>query len=336
MPRAWRIYEYAGYKGLKLETEPRIDPGPGEVRVRVGAFALNWGDMDLMEDRYSFSFSKFPARVGIEAAGTIDAIGDGVADWAVGDRVSTLPYFYDDRGASAESLLIDARYVTMSPTNLSTVESASIWMQYMTAYFPLTQIVSVGPGTHVLVTAATSTAGAAALQIGRLLGAKMIATTRFEANIEYLHRMGADHVLVPSEQDMADELKQLTDGDGLDLVLDSVGKGLIARYSPALARNAHICFYGKLDGSVPILPLPLVDMYQKNATFRAYSVFNYIENPEMLAKGKAFIYDMLEKNNIRSTIDRVYPMEELIEAFEYMSHPRSSHGKIVIETGLSD
>jgi NADPH:quinone reductase-like Zn-dependent oxidoreductase len=101
----------------------------------VEAFALNWGDMDLMRDNYSFSFTKFPARVGIEAAGIVDAIGPGVEGFAIGERLSTLPYFYYDRGASTESLVIDTRYVARPPANLSAVESASIWMQYLTAIF---------------------------------------------------------------------------------------------------------------------------------------------------------------------------------------------------------
>src|ERR1700722_16761166 len=111
MPRAWRIHDYSGYQSLKLEDEPLEQPGAGEIRLRVEAFALNWGDMDLMKDNYSFSFPKFPARVGIEAAGVIDAIGPAVDGFALGERVSTLPYFYYDRGASAESMLIDVRYV---------------------------------------------------------------------------------------------------------------------------------------------------------------------------------------------------------------------------------
>src|SRR5690625_3115822 len=108
MPRAWIISDYNGYEGLELTEIPVEEPGPGEVRLRVEAFSLNWGDMDLMWDRYSFSFPRFPARIGIEAAGTIDKVGPGVSRFAPGDRVSTLPYFYYNRGASTESLVINA------------------------------------------------------------------------------------------------------------------------------------------------------------------------------------------------------------------------------------
>lgn len=332
MPRAWRIHDYSGYKGLKLEEEPLEQPGTGDVRLKVQAFALNWGDMDLMKDNYSFSFEKFPARVGIEASGVIDAIGPGVEGFAVGDRVSTLPYFYYGRGASTESLVIDARYVVKAPSGLSAVEAASVWMQYLTAYYPLAQVTPVGPGSHVLATAATSTAGAAALEIGRLLGATMIGTTRNPESAQYLRDKGADHVIVTGETSITDELLELTGGKGVDVVFDPVGAGLIDQYSPALARNSRIYFYGTLDTVRP--ELPYIHMYQKNAVFHPYSVFNYVGDPELCAKGCDFVYRMLDEGRIRPSIDRVFPMEQYIEAFDYLSQPRKSHGKVVIETGL--
>jgi NADPH:quinone reductase-like Zn-dependent oxidoreductase len=332
MPRAWRIHDYSGYHGLKLDDEPLQEPGAGEIRLRVEAFALNWGDMDLMKDNYSFSFPRLPARVGIEAAGIVDAIGPAVDGFTIGERVSTLPYFYYNRGASTESLVIDARYAAKAPPNLSAAECASIWMQYMTAYFPLAEISKVGPGSHVLVTAATSTAGSASLEIGRPLGATMIGTTRFEENADYLRKMGADRVIVTGRGDLAGQIREITGGKGVDMAFDPVGAGLIAEYSPALARNARIYFYGTLDTVWPALPF--VDMFQKNAVFQPYSLFNYVEDAEMCAKGKAFVYDMLSEGRIRPQIDRVYPMEKYIEAFDYLSQPRKTHGKVVIETGL--
>jgi len=332
MPRAWRIHDYSGYHGLKLEDEPLEEPGAGEIRLRVEAFALNWGDMDLMKDNYSFSFPQFPARIGIEAAGIVDAIGPAVEGFAIGERVSTLPYFYYNRGTSTESLVIDARYVAKALPNLSAVENASIWMQYLTAYFPLAEISRVGPGNHALVTAATSTAGSASLEIGRILGVTMIGTTRFEENADYVRKMGADHVIVTGRGDLAGQIKEITGGKGVDMAFDPVGAGLIAQYGPALARNSRIYFYGTLDTVRPALPF--VDMFQKNAVFQAYSVFNYVEDSQMRAKGEAFVYDMLRQGRIRPQIDRVYPLEKYIEAFDYLSRPRTTHGKVVIETGL--
>lgn len=332
MPRAWLLPSYSGYQSLILEDIPLEEPGEGEIRLRIEAFALNWGDMDLMQDNYSFSFPKFPARIGMEAAGIVDAVGQGVAGIELGERMCTLPYFYYNNGASTESLVIPARYVTKAPLGLSAVESASVWMQYMTAYFPLAEVSEVGPRDFVLATAATSTAGSAALEIGRILGATMIGTTRFERNRDYLMSMGAGHVIVTDESDLASDIRKITGGIGVRTVFDPVGASLIGRYSPALARDARIYFYGTLDKRFP--DLPLVDMWQKNAVFHPYSLFNYVENLEMQEKGKAFVYEHLSSGKLTPRIDRVYPMEEYREAFEYLSKPRENHGKVVIETGL--
>ncbi len=182
MPRVWTIPSYTGYPGLTLSDEPEETPGPGEVRLRVHAFALNWGDMDLMLNNYSFSFKSFPTRVGIEAAGEIDAIGEGVTDWQIGDHVGTLPYFYWHRGVSGDQAIVDARYLARTPPGLTKTESASLWMQFLTAYYPFCEITPTGPGQHVLIPAGTSTAGAAAIAIARARGATVITTTRNPAN----------------------------------------------------------------------------------------------------------------------------------------------------------
>lgn len=332
MPRAWQIHDYSGYKSLSLDTVPQATPDPGEIRIAVEAFALNWGDMNLMEDKYSFSFPGFPARVGIEACGVIDAVGADVVGFEVGDRVCTLPYFYYDKGASTESLVMDPAYVTKAPEGLSPVEAASIWMQYLTAYFPISEITPLGEGDFALATAGTSTAGGAMLEIGRARGVTMIGTTRSADHAEYLREKGADHVIVTGQEDVAARIAEITGGKGVNLVFDPVGAGLIAQYGPGLAHDARIYYYGSLDGERP--ELPFTDLFQANALFQAYSVFNYVQDPVLLPKGKAWIYEALANGDIRPNIDRVYPMEQYIEAWDYLSQPRTSHGKVVIETGI--
>ena len=331
MPLAWVIHGYDGHQGLSLEEFPDEMPGPGEVRLKVEAFALNWGDMNLMRDRYSFSFSGFPARIGMEAAGIVDAVGTGVSGIKPGMRMCTLPHFYDRRGASAEQLIIDHRYVTPAPAGFSAVESASVWMMYMTAYFPLVDILRILPGKSILVPAGTGTAGTAALEIGRHFGANMIATTRFERNRGFLESVGADHVFVPGSGSLAEFLKSVTDGHGIDAAFDPVGAGMIGQYAPALAKDARIFFYGTLDGEFP--ELPMIGMFQANAVFHPYSLLHYVENLDAQERGKAFVYDALKRGLAVPRIDRVYPMEGYREAWNYVAAPRETHGKVVVETG---
>ena len=332
MHRAWVIHDYRGFEGLSLEQFRDDEPGPGEVRLRIEAFALNWGDMDLMEDRYSYSFSSFPARIGMEAAGIVDALGPGVDSIEVGERYCTLPHFYDNRGASGESLIVDARYLTRAPAGLSAVESASIWMQYLTAYYPVVELARAQPGRVILVTAATSTAGTSALEIGRLFGATMIGTTRYEYNQAYLEEAGADHVVLTadSNEGFDEKLKDLTDGHGIDAAFDAIGGGLMNNYVGALAKNARIFFYGMLDKNFP--QIPYAALFQSNALFQAYSLFNYVEDDAMCAKGIEWVNKALAAGEIAPRIDRVYAMEEYIDACRYLREPRRAHGKVVIET----
>lgn len=332
MPRVWTIPAYTGYPGLILSDEPEELPGPGEVRLRVQAFALNWGDMDLMCDNYSFSFRHFPTRVGIEAAGVIDALGDGVTGWKVGDPVGTLPYFYWHRGVSGDQAIVDSRYLARTPPGLSATQATSIWMQYLTAYYPLCEITPVGQGSAVLITAGTSTAGAAAIAIARARNATVITTTRDPANADWLHAIGADHVLVTGHGPIAPQILSATNGRGVDLAFDPVGAGLIGDYAAALAKGARIYFYGTLDTQAPALPL--MKMFQANATFQPYSVFNYVEDDDARARGIDFVTKGIADGTLAPRVDRVFPMQGYREAFDYLAAPRHAHGKVVIETGL--
>ncbi|QKV18257.1 alcohol dehydrogenase catalytic domain-containing protein [Oricola thermophila] len=241
MSRAWRIHDYSSYKGFVLEEETLVEPGEGEIRLKVEAFALNWGDMDLMKDNYSFSFRSFPAWVGIEAASVIEAVRLGVEGLSPGERVATLPYFYYDRGASTESLVTNQRYIAKAPPNLSPVECASIWMRYLTAYFPLAEVSGGGKQP------CSRDTGDQHDRLARELGATMIGTARFRRNTDYLHGMGADQVIVTGRDDGATAIDRITGRKGIGVAFDPVGAGLIDKYDTALARDARIDFYGTLD-----------------------------------------------------------------------------------------
>lgn len=327
--REWVITEYSGISGLELREYTPADAGPGEVRLKVEAFALNWGDMDLMQGRYSFNFSRLPARIGCEAVGIVDQIGEGVTNIEMGGRYCTLPYFYDMKGASGDTVVIDARYLTRAPDRMSAVEAGSIWMQFMTAYFPIAELARAAPGVNILVTAATSTAGGSALRIGAMRGANMIGTSRFDYNRDHLTEAGASHVYFGEGENLPEAIMEFTGGEGVHAVFDSIGAGMIAQYSKALAKNAQIFTYGTLDEKLP--ELPMMDLYQANATFKPYSLFNYIEDAAWKEKGLGFVYQALASGQIKPFVDKVFPMEEYADAWAYLRAPRRKHGKVMIE-----
>ncbi|MEM7612049.1 MAG: zinc-binding dehydrogenase [Pseudomonadota bacterium] len=330
MAKAWVIEAYEGIDALKLVECAKEEPGPNDVRLNVEAFSLNWGDQNLMEDMYSFSFSSLPARIGIEAAGIVDAVGSNVDGIEVGDRYCTLPYFYDMRGTSAQSVLIDQQYVTKAPMGLSAVESASIWMQFLTAYFPVVEVAGAAPGKNILVPAATSTAGTAALQLGRLCGATMIGTTRSEGSRQYLLDQGADHVFVDKGGDLEGFLLDATDGVGVHASFDPVGGDFMDRYGNAMASGGKLFLYGLLAGQFGTPPI--VAMFQKNLWFNAYSVFNYVQDAEACSRGTAYVHSAIADGKISPSIDRIFPMEGYVDAWHYMMGERTSRGKVVIDT----
>ena len=162
----------------------------------------------------------------------------------------------------------------------------------------------------------------------------MIGTTRYDYNRSYLQEAGADHVIVTgaSNEGLADELKQLTEGHGIDAAFDPAGAGLMEHYVWALAKNARIYFYGMLDKGFP--QIPYAALFQSNALFQAYSMFNYVEDDEMCAKGIDWVNQHLAAGDLSPVVDRVFPMEQYIEACRYLKEPRRAHGKVVIETGI--
>ncbi|MEO9819664.1 MAG: zinc-dependent alcohol dehydrogenase family protein [Paracoccaceae bacterium] len=332
MPREWVINAYDGFEGLQLQDCTTQAPKASEVRLRIEAFALNWGDNDLMNDNYSFSFSALPARIGIEAAGIVEAVGVDVTGIAIGDRYCTLPYFYDRQGASADTLIIDQAYVTKAPMGLTATESASVWMQFMTAYFAIVELAKAAPGRNILVPAGTSTAGSAALQIGRMFGAALISTTRSEANRQILLDNGADNVFVDDGDDIEAFLRDVTGGVGVHASFDPVGGSFMERYANALAKGGHLYLYGGLAGTYS--NPPFLAMIQNSLWFHAYSLFNYVEDPVACERGKAFVYKALSEGKLKPNVDRVFPMEGYVDAWRYLKGSRTSYGKVVVETGV--
>ena len=332
--REWVINNYTGYEGLTLQECPEQEPAEGEVRIRVEAFALNWGDADLMLDNYTFSFPEMPARVGIECSGIVDKVGAGVTNIDVGQRYCTLPYMYFNRGVSADSIIVDPKYIVKAPAGLSAVQSASIWMKYMTAYFPLIELSKVNENSFVLVTAATGTAGKAGVEIARMAGAKVIATSRYKDNTSYLHDAGADYVYTSDDtsQSLAEVISDVTAGKGVNVVYDPVGGKTMADYGPGLAQDSRIYYYGFLTGEFP--EFPLLDLFNNNTIFHPYSVFHYVAKPDVCAEAAEFIYRGIDEGKLSAEIDRVYPMTEYRDAWDYMRSKRSTHGKIIVETGF--
>jgi NADPH:quinone reductase-like Zn-dependent oxidoreductase len=328
MPRAVRFYGLGGPEVLRLEEMAPAEPGPGEVRLRVEAFGLNNSELQFRRGDYPLLEAVFPSRLGKEAVGVIEALGPGVTGVETGQRVTTIPCFEMGRyGVYGDSAVVPAHALAPYPEELSAVEAAAIWQQYLTVYGPFVEYALVDKGDVVLVTAASSSVGHAAIQISRLLGARPIATTRSAAKRGALLERGAEHVVVTSEEDLVARAKALTDGRGVDLVFDPVAGPGVVTLAEATAQGGTIVIYGALDRAPA--PLPLITMLKRGLTVRGYTMWEVLNDPARLDRGKQFVLERVGNGELRPHIDRIFQLEEIVEAHRYMESSQQN-GKVVV------
>ena len=327
MPRIVRFHETGDADVLKIEDLPAGEPGQGEVRLKVEAIGLNRAEVLFRQGLY-LEAPELPARIGYEAAGVVDAVGDGVEAVKIGDRVSTIPSFsMNQYGVYGESAVVPAHAVAPYPGALSAGEGAAIWMQYLTAYGALMEYGQMTKAHAVLITAASSSVGLAAIQIAKSVGALTVATTRGPDKKSYLQEAGADHVIVTDEEDMAAQMKAFTSGKGADLIFDPVAGPFLEKLAQAAAPGATIFEYGAL--SLAPTPYPLFDALGKGLSVRGYTLFEIVKQPDILAAGKQFIFDGLASGALKPIIDSTFALENIVEAHRHMESNRQK-GKIIV------
>ncbi len=327
MPKIVRFHETGAAEVLKLEDLPLTEPGEGEVRLKVEAIGLNRADVLFRQGQY-LQKPEPPSRLGYEAAGTVDAVGPGVSGVQKGDRASTIPSFsMGEYGVYGESAIVPAHAVARYPDNLSAVEGAAIWMQYLTVFGALIEFGQLKKDDSVLITAASSSVGLAAIQITKAAGALAIATTRGAGKKQFLLDVGADHVIVTDEEDLAEAVMAITSGKGASIVFDPVAGPFLEKLADAAASGAIIFEYGALS-SAPTT-FPLFATLAKGLTVRGYTLFEITGNPEKLARAKQYVYAGLQSGALKPIIDRTFPLDAIADAHRYMESNQQK-GKIVV------
>lgn len=328
MAKVVRFHEIGPAEVLKIEDLPQQEPKENEVRLRVEALGLNRAEVMFRTGKY-LEAPVLPARLGYEAAGVVDAIGPWVTSFKVGDRVSTVPSFsMNTYGVYGETVIVPVHAVARYPSNLSPLEGASIWMQYLTAWGGLFYRGGLQPKQHVLITAASSSVGLAAIELAKTAGAHPIAVTRTSAKKQSLLDFGAEAVIASAEEDLLAAVQKLTDGKGVQLVFDPIGGPFLETLAKACAEGAQIVEYGAL--SPEPTPFPLFLALQKALTVRGYTLYEVTLNSELRPKAEQYIYEQLENGNLKPKIDRVFPFSQIVEAHKYMES-NQQNGKIVVE-----
>lgn len=327
MPKAVIFNRTGGPDVLEIVDITVPAPAAREVQIRVHAIGINRAEVMYRSGEYVIE-PQFPARLGYEAAGVVEAVGSAVSEFTPGDRVSVIPAFmFSEYGMYAERVNVPAHAVVKHPENLSFEEAAASWMMYVTAWGALVEFGKVQPGQFVLLGAASSSVGLAAIQIARMLGAKPVALSRTSQKREQLINAGAADFIATGEQDLAVGVNRITDGQGVNLVFDPVGGPDVARITPVMAKEGIYFQYGALDNRN--LSIPVMDILGKHLTFRGYELFEITTVPETLARAKAFVYAGLESGQLKPVIDKVFPFGQIAAAHRYMES-NGQTGKIVV------
>jgi NADPH:quinone reductase len=327
MPKIVRFHQTGGADVLKIEDLPLAEPGKGEIRIKVEAIGLNRAEIMLRKGQY-LETPQLPSRLGYEAAGVIDAVGSDITELRIGDRVSTIPSFsMSQYGVYGESAIVPASAAAKYPDKLSPIEGAAIWMQFMTAYGALIEYGGLKKDESVLITAASSSVGLAAIQITKAAGGMAVVTTRGMEKKAFLLEAGADHVIVTDEEDLVERGMALTSGKGFRIVFDPVAGPFLEQLAAVTAPGGIIFEYGALAPHPT--PYPLFAALAKGLTIRGYTLFEIVKNEEMLKRGKEYIYQGLASGSLQPIIDRTFPLAEIAEAHRYMVSNQQK-GKIVV------
>ncbi|WP_315832254.1 zinc-dependent alcohol dehydrogenase family protein [Bradyrhizobium prioriisuperbiae] len=327
MARVVRFHEFGGPEVLRFENVDVRGPGRGEIRIRVKALGLNRAEALLRSGAY-IETPMLPSGLGLEAAGLIESIGEGVDGFAPGDAVSVVPPRSMVRWpAYGELATFPAGLVVKHPPSLSWEAAAAVWMQYLTAYGALIDIADLSKDDFVVITAASSSVGLAAIQIANKIGATAIAVTRTSGKRQALREAGAAHVIVSEDENLEARLKEIAGEEGVRVVFDPIGGPIFQPLTAAMAWGGILIEYGGL--SAEPTPFPLGVVLGKTLTLRGYLVHEITGDPLRLEAAKAFILDGLASGSLKPVIAKTFAFDDIVAAHRFLES-NAQFGKIVV------
>jgi NADPH:quinone reductase-like Zn-dependent oxidoreductase len=327
MSRTIKFARAGGPEVLEFIEVEAPSPGPHEVRIKVKAIGINRADSMWRNDKYLGS-PIFPAGLGYDAAGVVDAVGRDVTDFIVGDVVSTIPAFSLNKySAYGEVILVPDHAVVKHAESLSFVEAASIWMMFLTAYGALVFDAQVRAGDFVIIPAASSSVGLAAIQIVNYAGATPIALTRTLEKKQRLREAGAQHVIATQEQDLLAEVMRITDGNGARIAFDPVGGPGFPKLVAALTFQGIAYIYGAL--SEDDTTIPMLEMIRKMTMVKGYSVRLVTGDTDRRKAAVEYVTKGLASGALKPVVDRTFKFDEMVEVHRYLENG-GQFGKIVV------
>jgi NADPH2:quinone reductase len=314
------------YAGCVVKEIPTPEPGPGEVRIRVRAAAVNFPD--LMQTRGEHQHKPpLPFVGGMELAGEVDALGEGVTGFSIGDAVAS-----GGRGGFAEYAVLPAATLRRKPAALSFSQAAGYPVAYLTAYVAFSRVGLVQPGEWVLVHGASGGVGLAAVDYAKVLGAKVIAASASDEKLALIHKEYAPDATVNVTGGFRERVKEITGGRGADVIYDPVGGDVFDESIRCIAFGGRILSIGFTSGRLPMLPVNI-------ALIKGFSVHGVRageygrHNPEKGRENIEAIWKLAEEGKVRPRVDAEYPLDQWREAFETLAR-RKVVGKTIIRPDL--
>ena len=323
MTQAIRISHTGGPEVMTLRSVDLPDPGPGEVRIRHTAIGVNFIDTYHRSGLYPVPL---PSGIGLEAAGIIETVGEGVTHLRAGDRVA---YGNGPLGAYAEAVNAPAHRVTAIPDTVSDEQAAALMLKGMTVRYLFKDTYPLKSGDTVLFHAAAGGVGQIACQWARDLGVTLIATAGSDEKCAIAQELGAAHVINYSTEDVVARVRDITSGTGVQVVYDGVGKATFAMSLDCLASRGLMVSFGNASGPVTGVDLGLLT--QKGSIYITRpSLMHYVASNEDLAANTADVFDALARGAISTSINQRYALNEAVKAHEDLEARRTTGASILI------
>jgi NADPH2:quinone reductase len=322
MPHAIRIHRYGGPEVLQWEPVATTEPGPNEVRVRHSAIGLNFIDVYERTGLYPV---QFPAILGKEAAGVIEAVGAKVRQFAVGQRVA---YTSSVSGAYSQSRVMSADRLLHLPDAIDETQAAAVMLKGLTVQALLRQTYRVRKSDTVLIHAAAGGVGLLAVQWAKYLGATVIGIVGSEAKAQLVREQGADHALLVQD-DWVAQVKSITRGRGVSVVYDSVGKDTFMASLDCLRPRGMMVTFGNASGPVP--PVAPLELSKRGSLFLTRpTLFHYISKRSELERAARELFDLVARSVIKVHVGQTYPLHDAARAHRELEARQTSGSTVLV------
>lgn len=321
--KAWRVNEWCEPDQMSFEEIPTPDPGAGEIRIKNKAAALNFYDILLIQGKYQVKPPR-PFTPGSEIAGLVDAIGEGVTGFNLGDRVQAIA----SSGGFAECSLAPAAKSFRIPDAMTFEEAAAMIVIYQTSYLALTGRTTVQPGEWLLVHAAAGGVGLSAMQIGKALGARILATAGSEEKLQFCLSQGAEHAINYKDGGWVDQVKRLTGGRGADIIYDPVGGEVFELSTKCIAPEGRLLVIGFAGGTIPSIAANRI-LLKNMSVIGAYWGGHLEHHPQYMAETQAALFQMYEAGQIKPVVSQAFDLKDAATALNALA-TRKTFAKVVL------